>query len=425
MNLTEKILAAHSGRRTVVPGEIINAKIDLILGNELSTILAIEEFRKTGAKRVVNPDGIVLVLDHFTPNKDIRTAEICKEIRAFARENRIRHVFELGNGGIEHIILPEKGFVRPGELIIGGDSHTTTYGALGAFATGVGSSDVAAGFALGEIWLRVPESMKITISGSPKPWVTGKDLILCVISKLGTDGALYKAVEFAGETIGKLGMSDRFTMTNMALEMGAKNALMPVDGIAVEYLRSVTGKAMHGPVVKDPAWKYSFEFDVSGMEPLVALPPSPANCLPVRDAGMVKLDQVLIGSCTNGRLEDLRLAAGVLKGRKAHPSLRLIVAPGSQKIYAEAVNEGLISTFVASGAVISPPTCGACVGGHMGLLAEGERCLSTTNRNFVGRMGHPKSEIYLCNPAVAAASAVAGRIVHPEDVVGKKRAACR
>ena len=420
LTITEKILLAHTDKKDIVRGEFIEAKVDLALGNDITAPLAIEEFRKSGKEKVFNRKRIALVPDHFTPNKDIRSAQQCKFLREFAKEQRIENYFELGEVGIEHVLLPERGMVHPGDLIIGADSHTCTYGAVGAFSTGVGSTDLAAVMVLGRCWLRVPETMKFVYYGRRPKWVRGKDLILHTIGNIGVDGALYKSMEFCGESITKLPIEDRFTMCNMAVEAGAKNGIIEPDEVTFDYMKKVAPKKRFSIYKSDKDAEYCEvrEYDITKLEPQVACPHLPSNVKPVRDVRGVKLDQVVIGSCTNGWLTDLRLAANILKGRKVHPGLRLIIIPATQGIYMAALKEHLIEIFVKAGGVVSAPTCGPCLGGHMGILAEGERALATTNRNFVGRMGHPKSEVYLSNPLVAAASAIKGRIVHPEEVVG-------
>jgi len=417
MTITEKILAAHAGREEVSPGEIVNCRVDLVLANDITAPLAIEAFREVGAKRVFDREKVVLVPDHFTPNKDIRSAEQCKLLREFAREQGIVHYYEVGRMGIEHALLPELGLVKPGDLVIGADSHTCTYGALGAFSTGVGSTDAAAAMITGEIWLRVPESMKFIYYGKLPPWVGGKDLILFTIGEIGVEGARYRAMEFTGETISELGMDGRFTMANMAIEAGAKNGIFLPDEITMRYGEGRwKGEARVYSSDPDAEYVEVREYDVSGLQPQVACPPSPGNVKGVRELSGVGIDQVVIGSCTNGRLDDLREAAQILKGRKVAPYVRLIVIPATQNVYLQALREGLIEVFIEAGAAVSTPTCGPCLGGHMGVLAEGERAVATTNRNFVGRMGHKGSEVYLSNPAVAAASAILGRIAHPEEV---------
>ncbi len=417
MTLAEKILAAHSDKDKVGAGEFINVRVDLILANDITAPIAIKEFRRIGVKRVFDPKKVVMVPDHFVPNKDIASAEQAKLMRDFAREQGVIY-FEVGQMGIEHVLLPEQGLVLPGEVVIGADSHTCTYGAVGAFATGMGSTDIAAAMATGDIWMKVPPTIKLMYHGSLPRWVGGKDLILYTIGNIGVDGALYSAMEFAGEAIDSLSMDGRFTMANMAIEAGGKAGIFRVDDKTELYIKY---RARRPYVVCEPddGAEYSqvIEYDVSEMEPQVALPHSPANAKPVSQAGHIEVDQAVIGSCTNGRLEDLRVAAQILKGRKINPRVRCIIIPGSQQVYLDALTEGLIEVFVRAGAAVSTPTCGPCLGGHMGVLADGERCISTTNRNFVGRMGSPKSEVYLASPAVAAASAVTGRITSPKEVV--------
>jgi len=417
MTITEKILADHCGLKEVRPGQLINAQVDIVLGNDITAPIAIEEFRKAGAERVFDRGRVVLIPDHFTPNKDIPSAEQCKILREFARAQGLTHYYELGEVGIEHALLPEKGIVLPGDLAIGADSHTCTYGALGSFATGVGSTDLAAAMITGELWFKVPETMKFIYHGKLKPWVGGKDLILYTIGDIGVDGALYKAMEFCGETIERLPMSGRLTMTNMAIEAGGKNGIIVPDEITRQYVDG-RAKRPYRFFESDPEAHYVEvrEYDISTIEPQVAFPPDPGNTKGISQIGEVQIDQAVIGSCTNGRLEDLVEAARVLKGRKAAPSVRLIIIPATPSIYREAMKEGLFQIFLEANAVIGPPTCGPCLGGHMGVLAQGERAIATTNRNFVGRMGHPKSEVYLSNPAVAAASAVRGRICSPEEL---------
>ena len=416
MTLVEKILAAHSGRKSVRPGDFINVSVDLVLANDITAPIAIREFERIGVKRVFDPKKVVIVPDHFTPNKDIAAAEQVKLAREFCYTQQATY-FEVGSMGIEHVLLPEQGLVLPGEVVVGADSHTCTYGALGAFATGMGSTDIAAAMATGDAWMKVPATMKFVYHGKLARWVSGKDLILYTIGDIGVDGALYMAMEFAGETIANLSMDGRFTMANMVIEAGAKAGIFLVDDRTLDYIKSRADRpyTVYQPD-DDAGYLKVVEYDASAIEPQVALPHSPANTVPVSHVGEVKIDQAVIGSCTNGRLEDLRIAARVLGGRKIHPKVRCIVIPGSQQVYLDALDEGLIKTFIKSGAVVSTPTCGPCLGGHMGVLAAGERCISTTNRNFVGRMGSPESEVYLANPAVAAASAVAGSIVGPEDV---------
>jgi len=419
MTIAEKILASHAEVEEVVPGEIINAKVDIVLGNDVTAPIAIKAFEDIGAKRVFDPERVVLVPDHFTPNKDIESAQQCKIIREFAKNYGISHYYEVGRGGIEHALLPEEGIVVPGDLVVGADSHTCTYGALGAFSTGVGSTDLAAAMALGELWFKVPESMLFIYYGERGEFVTGKDYILYTIGLIGVDGASYKAMEFKGEAISRLCMDERFTMSNMAIEAGAKAGLMEPDELTIDYIKK-RAKRPWKVIKSDPDAKYFkvVEIDVSEILPSVALPHLPENVKPVEEARGIYIDQVVIGSCTNGRITDLRQAAYILKGKKVHPDVRLIVIPATQRIYLQAIKEGLLEIFVEAGAAVSTPTCGPCLGGHMGVLAEGERAVATTNRNFIGRMGHPKSEVYLANPYVAAASAVMGRISHPREVLG-------
>ncbi|AEC52258.1 3-isopropylmalate dehydratase large subunit [Pyrococcus sp. NA2] len=420
MTIAEKILAAHSGREEVRPGDIVIAKLDFVFGNDVTMPLAIKKFRELGVNEVFDRERIAIVLDHFTPNKDIKAAEQCKFSREFAREMGIKWFFEGGNVGVEHCLLPELGLVLPGDLIIGADSHTCTYGALGAFATGVGSTDLAVAMATGEAWFRVPETIKFVYEGDLQPWVTSKDLILYTIGDIGVNGALYKVMEFSGEVIQKLSVEQRMTMTNMAIEAGAKTGIIEPDRKTIRYVKD-RAKRRFKLYKSDEDAKYSkvIEYDVSKIEPQVAFPHLPENTVPISKASKmnIKIDQVFIGSCTNGRLEDLKMAAEVLEGHEVAPWVRLIVIPCSPTVYWKAMKEGILEIFLEAGAVIGPPTCGPCLGGHMGVLASGERAVSTTNRNFVGRMGHPKSEVYLASPYVAAASAVLGRIASPEEVV--------
>lgn len=419
--ITQKILAAHCGKDAVEPGELINAKLDLVLGNDITAPIAIQEFEKIGAETVFDRDKVALIPDHSTPNKDIKSAQLVKTMREFARKHKITNFFEVGRMGIEHTLIPDLGLVVPGDVVIGADSHTCTYGAIGAFSTGVGSTDMAAGMALGEVWLKVPETIKFVYFGKRRPWVSGKDLILYTIGKIGVDGALYCSMEFTGEGVADLEMADRFTMANMAIEAGGKNGIFHVDDKTIEYVRA------HGtrPGVvyasdADAVYKDVLEIDLSQVEPQVAFPHLPENTKPISEVGDIRIDQSVIGSCTNGRIEDLRIAAGILKGRQVHSDVRLLIFPGTQEIYLQAVREGLAEIFVESGGALSTPTCGPCLGGHMGILAEGERAVATTNRNFVGRMGHTKSEVYLASPAIAAASAVLGRIASPDELDGDR-----
>jgi len=421
MTITEKIIAAHAGRKAVAPDAFVMAEVDLCLGNDITAPIAIQEMAACGFSKVFDPDRIVLVPDHFTPNKDIKSAEQCKALRDFARKHGIKHYFEVGRMGIEHALLPEQGLVLPGDLIIGADSHTCTYGALGAFSTGVGSTDLAAAMVSGKVWLRVPQTLRFVYDGKLGPWVGGKDIILHTIGRIGVDGATYRAMEFAGDAIRRLGMDDRLSLCNMAIEAGAKSGIIEPDEATEAYVKQ-RAKRPYKVLRSDDDARYlkAVEEDLSGLGPLVALPHSPQNVKPVEECRGVRIDQVVIGSCTNGRIEDLRAAALILKGRKVASGVRCIVIPATQAIYLQAMREGLLDAFVEAEAAVSTPTCGPCLGGHMGILAEGERALATTNRNFKGRMGHPKSEVYLCGPAVAAASAVTGCITHPADVAGRQ-----
>jgi 3-isopropylmalate/(R)-2-methylmalate dehydratase large subunit len=416
VTLAEKILAAHSGKSKVRPGEFINVNTDLVLSNDITAPIAIEEFERLGADKVFNPGKIVMVPDHFCPNKDIPSAHHARIMRDFALKHKIIY-FEIGQMGIEHVILPEKGLALPGDVIVGADSHTCTYGALGAFATGMGSTDIAVAMATGEIWMKVPPTIKFVFHGKMGQWVGGKDLILYTIGDIGVDGALYSAMEFHGEVIDALPMDGRFTMANMAIEAGAKAGLFHVDNATRQYLKGRSTRK-YTEYRADPDAEYTrvIEYDASKIEPQVAFPHLPSQTRPISQVDNVPIDQVVIGSCTNGRIDDLRLAASVLQKHTVHNGLRCIIIPGSQQVYLDALKEGLIETFINAGAAVSTPTCGPCLGGYMGILDAGEKCLSTTNRNFVGRMGHPKSEVYLANPAVAAASAILGRIASPEEV---------
>ena len=417
MTITEKILAKHAGLESVTPGEIINTKIDVGLGNDITAPIAIDEFRKHGGTRVLDPEKLVLVPDHFTPNKDIASAEQCQRLRRFAQEQNLPHYFEQGEVGIEHALLPEQGLVLPGDVIIGADSHTCTYGALGAFATGVGSTDLAYAMMTGEAWFRVPETMSFVYEGKASQWVDGKDLILFTIGDIGVEGARYKAMEFTGEAIAQLSMAGRFTMANMAIEAGAKNGIfIPDDKTKAFVEERKTREYTFYESDPDAEFVAVKHYDISGLEPQVAFPPLPPNVRSISEIDSIPIDQVVIGSCTNGRIEDLRTAAQLLRGRKVAPYVRLIIIPATPTIYRQALEEELIQVFLDSKAVISPPTCGPCLGGHMGVLARGERAVATTNRNFVGRMGDPGSEVYLAGPAVAAASAVLGRIGGPQDL---------
>jgi len=417
MTITEKILAAHAGVDEVVPGQLVECALDIVLANDVTAPIAINEFRKVGVERVWDPERVALVPDHYTPNKDIKSAEQAKMVREFSREQGISHYYEIGCMGVEHALLPEQGVVVPGDVIIGADSHTCTYGALGAFATGVGSTDAAAGMATGQAWFKVPASLKFEVNGELGPWVSAKDIILHIIGMIGVDGALYQAMEFTGDTIAALDMDGRMTITNMAIEAGGKSGIMAVDDVTREY---VTGRAerewteYHSD--PDAEFLHVHEIDASAIKPTVAFPHLPSNTRTAEDSRDIEVDQVVIGSCTNGRLEDLRVAAEVLRGRKVSDRVRLIVIPATQQIYRDAMHEGLFDVFLDAGAAVSTPTCGPCLGGHMGILAAGERAVATTNRNFVGRMGDPTSEVYLSSPAVAAATAVAGHIALPDDL---------
>ncbi len=421
MTITEKILAEHAGAKRVAAGEFIMAKIDLALGNDVTAPLAIQEFEKTGAADVFDKAKIALVPDHFQPAKDIPAAEQVKIMREFARKYKIVHFFECGRVGIEHALLPEQGLVLPGDLVIGADSHTCTYGALGAFSTGVGSTDLAAAFATGEVWLKAPETIKVELKGERNEWVSGKDLVLTLIGRIGVEGARYQALEFAGTAVASLAMSDRFTICNMAVEAGAKSGIFAPDEKTRTWLKGRTHGRKPRFLSSDSDANYAnkIQIELAEIQPVVALPHSPANVKPAAECADVTIDQVVIGSCTNGWIEDLRAAAKVITGNKVHPDVRMIVIPATPIIQRQAMREGLMDIFINAGAVFSTPTCGPCLGGHMGVLAEGERAVSTTNRNFVGRMGHARSEVYLANPAVAAASAVKGRIATPQEVVKK------
>ncbi len=420
MTMTQKILAAAAGLERVEAGQLIEAKLDLVLGNDITSPVAIKEMDKMKVKGVFDKDKIALVPDHFVPNKDIKSAEHCKCVREFARRNEITNYFEVGEMGIEHALLPEKGLTVPGDVIIGADSHTCTYGALGAFSTGVGRTDMAAGMATGKAWFKVPSAIRFCLIGKPSKWVSGKDVILHIIGMIGVDGALYKSMEFVGEGIANLSMDDRFTIANMAIEAGGKNGIFPVDDLAIAYLKEHTSRE-YKIYEADPDAVYDEEYtiDLSELRPTVSFPHLPENTHTIdeiRQMEDILIDQVVIGSCTNGRINDLRIAAEVLKGRHVAKGIRCIVIPATQAIYMQAMEEGLLKTFIEAGAIVSTPTCGPCLGGYMGVLAEGERCVSTTNRNFVGRMGHIDSEIYLASPAVAAASAVTGKISCPEEL---------
>lgn len=418
MTLTQKILAAHAGLEEVRAGQLIEASLDLVLGNDITSPVAINEFQKAGADSVFDKDKIALVLDHFVPNKDIKAAEQCKQVRLFADQYDIGNFFDVGRMGVEHALLPEQGLVGPGDCVIGADSHTCTYGALGAFSTGVGSTDMAAGMISGKAWFKVPSAIRVTLTGSLPRFVSGKDVILHLIGMIGVDGALYQSLEFFGDGIASLSMDDRLCIANMAIEAGAKNGIFPVDDVTLAYCK---GRFAREPKVftADPDAQYEREIviDLSALRPTVSFPHLPENTRTPDNWGTVEIDQAVIGSCTNGRMEDLRAAAEILKGRKVHSRVRCIIIPATQKIWSDAMHEGLFDIFMEAGAIISTPTCGPCLGGYMGILADGERAVSTTNRNFVGRMGHTGSEVYLASPAVAAASAVLGRIAEPSEVM--------
>jgi len=417
MTMTQKILAAHAGLKVVTAGQLIEADLDMVLGNDVTAPVAIHEMEKMSIKKVFDKDKIALVPDHFTPNKDIKSAEHCKCVREFARDQEITNYFEIGEMGIEHALLPEKGLVVAGEVIIGADSHTCTYGALGAFSTGVGSTDMAAGMATGKAWFKIPSAIKFVLTGKPTGWVSGKDVILHIIGMIGVDGALYKSMEFVGEGITNLSMDDRFTMANMVIEAGAKNGIFPVDELAVQYIKEHSTKEYKVyEADADAEYDEVYEIDLSVLKSTVAFPHLPENTRTIDEVGEVKIDQVVIGSCTNGRIDDLRVAAKILEGRKVAKGMRVIVFPATQNIYLQAMEEGLLAIFIRAGAVVSTPTCGPCLGGHMGILAAGERAVATTNRNFVGRMGHVNSEVYLASPAVAAASAITGKISAPSEL---------
>ncbi len=417
MTMTQKILADHAGLESVSAGQLIEARLDMVLGNDITTPVAVKEFRKIGIDKVFDVNKISIVPDHFTPNKDIKSAEQVKFVREFAKEMGIVNFFEVGQMGVEHALLPEKGLVVTGDVVIGADSHTCTYGALGAFSTGVGSTDMAAGMATGEAWFKVPEAIKFVLKGKPGKWVSGKDVILHIIGMIGVDGALYQSMEFVGEGVQNLSMDDRFAMANMAIEAGGKNGIFEVDEKTLEYVKEHSTKPYKVyKADEDAQYTAVYEIDLAQVKPTVAFPHLPSNARTIDNVGDVRIDQVVIGSCTNGRIEDLRVAAEILKGKKVHPDVRCIIIPATQKIWKQAMNEGLFDIYIDSGAAVSTPTCGPCLGGHMGILAKGERAVATTNRNFVGRMGHPESEVYLASPAIAASSAIAGKIASPDEV---------
>lgn len=420
MTMTQKILAAHAGLDNVKAGQLIRAKLDMVLGNDVTTPVAIKEFKAAGFEKVFDKDKVSIVLDHFTPNKDIKSAEHCKMCREFAVERDVTNFYDVGEMGVEHALLPEKGLVAPGEVIIGADSHTCTYGAVGAFSTGVGSTDMAAGMATGEAWFKVPAALKFNLTGKPGKWISGKDVILHIIGMIGVDGALYKSMEFTGDGIANLSMDDRFTMANMAIEAGAKNGIFPVDDQALAYIEEHSKKPYTiYEADEDAQYDEVITIDLSEVRPTVAFPHLPGNAKTIDEIEVmepVKIDQVVIGSCTNGRMEDMRKAAAILKGHTVHPDVRVMIVPATQKIYKQCIEEGLLEIFVDAGCAVNTPSCGPCMGGHMGVMAAGEKCVSTTNRNFVGRMGHVDSLIYLASPEVAAASAIAGCIANPEKV---------
>ena len=417
MTMTQKILAAHAGLSDVKAGQLIEADLDLVLGNDITSPVAINEMKKFDTETVFDKDKIALVMDHFIPNKDIKSAENCKCCRDFACRHEISNYFDVGHMGIEHALLPEKGLVVAGDAVIGADSHTCTYGALGAFSTGVGSTDMAAGMVTGKAWFKVPSALKFELVGKPGGWVSGKDVILHIIGMIGVDGALYKSMEFTGEGIKNLTMDDRFTICNMAIEAGGKNGIFPVDDLAVQYMKEHS-KREFTVYEADPDAEYDevYTIDLSELKPTVAFPHLPENTKTIGSFGDITVDQSVIGSCTNGRIDDMRIAAKVMKGRKVAKNVRCIVIPATQEIYLQAMREGLLEIFIEAGAIVSTPTCGPCLGGYMGILAAGERCISTTNRNFVGRMGHVDSEVYLASPAIAAASAITGKISAPEEL---------
>lgn len=418
MTMTQKILAAHANLPSVSAGQLIEAELDLVLGNDITSPVAIHEIEKMKVDGVFHKDKIALVMDHFAPNKDIKSAEHCKCVREFACKHEISNYFDVGEMGIEHALLPEKGLTVAGDVIIGADSHTCTYGALGAFSTGVGSTDMAAGMATGKAWFKVPSAIKFNITGKPAKWISGKDVILHIIGMIGVDGALYQSMEFTGDGIKHLSMDDRFTIANMAIEAGGKNGIFPVDELTIAYMKEHSTRSfVTYEADADAEYEQEYTIDLSTLKPTVSFPHLPENTKTIDETGEVKIDQVVIGSCTNGRMEDLRIAAQILKGKKVAKGVRVIVIPATQQIYLDAMEEGLLKTFIEAGAIVSTPTCGPCLGGYMGVLAEGERCVSTTNRNFVGRMGHVESEVYLASPAVAAASAVTGKISSPDEVV--------
>ncbi len=418
MTMTQKILAHHAGLESVKAGELIRANLSLTLANDITGPVAIKELEKAGFTGVFDKDRVCLVMDHFAPNKDIKSAEQCKTCREFSRKHDITHFYDVGEMGVEHALLPEKGLTAPGDLIIGADSHTCTYGALGAFSTGVGSTDLACGMATGQAWFKIPSAIKFELKGKLQKWVSGKDVILHIIGKIGVDGALYKSMEFCGEGVKSLTVEDRLAICNMAIEAGAKNGIFPVDEMTREYIKPLVNREyIEFTADEDAEYDETYVIDLDTLKPTVAFPHLPENTREIDDAKGIKVHQSYIGSCTNGRIEDLRVAAEIMKGKKVHRDVRTIVIPATQKIYMQAIHEGLVEIFINAGCIVSTPTCGPCLGGHMGILAEGERSIATSNRNFVGRMGHTKSEVYLSSPAVAAASAIKGEICSPEDVM--------
>ena len=417
MTMTQKILAKAAGLSSVQPGQLIEARLNLVLGNDITTPVAITEFEKAGFTQVFDKDRIAIVLDHYTPCKDIKSAQLCKQAREFAHKHSITHFYDVGQVGVEHALIPEKGLAAPGEVIVGADSHTCTYGALGAFSTGIGSTDMAAGMATGLLWFKVPSAIKVTLKGKLQPCVSGKDVILHLIGEIGVDGALYQSLEFAGEGVSSLSMDDRFTICNMAIEAGAKNGIFPVDDKTMDYIKGRVNREVTAfEADADAEYEQTIEIDLSALRPTIACPHLPENTKTIDDLGHIEVQQSVIGSCTNGRIDDMRVAAEILKGRKVNPNVRTIIIPATQEVYLQCIEEGLTKIFIQAGAIVSTPTCGPCLGGHMGILAHGEKAVSTTNRNFVGRMGHITSEIYLASPAVAAASAVAGYICAPDDL---------
>ncbi len=416
MTMTQKIMAAHTDKDYLEVGEYVYCDLDMVLGNDITAPVAIEEYKKIGTKEVFHKDKIALVPDHFTPNKDIKSAEQCKQVRTFSMDNEITNYFEIGQMGIEHALLPEKGLVKPGDMIIGADSHTCTYGAVGAFSTGIGSTDLACAMAIGKCWFKVPEAIKVEIKGSFKPLVSGKDLILYLIGQIGVDGARYKSLEFVGSGIKNLSIDDRFTIANMAIEAGAKNGIFPVDDITREYLKDRVNSYSEFTADEGAVYESTIVIDLDELDHIVAKPHLPSNISKVSETNKISIDQVVIGSCTNGRISDMKVTADILRGRKVKKGMRLIVFPATQDIYLESIRKGYFETIIEAGGIISTPTCGPCLGGHMGVLAKGEKCVATTNRNFVGRMGHVESEVYLTSPAVAASTSILGYIATPDEI---------